>query len=69
MARPWEERHAYAVGQVEGVRRVIDRQRRVIALKKAQGHDTAASEDLLQEFERSQAIFERELADICGERT
>jgi hypothetical protein len=43
-------------------RRVVERQRALIARQKARGHDTQQSEGLLAQFERSQEMFESDLA-------
>jgi hypothetical protein len=51
------------VQHLQGARKIVDRQRRLIADKMAAGHDTAAAERLLSQFERTLAIFEGELAD------
>jgi hypothetical protein len=64
----WEKRHAAAEGHVAGVRRAIDHQRSIIAKQKALRLNTQASEDLLAQFERSQEIFESDLARIRKER-
>ena len=57
-------RRGIAERQVASGRQVIARQRELIAGKKARGLDTAASEQLLASFERSQAVLEEELAAI-----
>ena len=57
-------RRAIAERQVENGRRMIDRQRELIAGNKARGFDTVAAERLLASFERSQAIFDEELATL-----
>jgi hypothetical protein len=51
------------VQHVQGARKIVDRQRRLVADRMAAGRDTAAAEQLLREFERTLAIFEGELAD------
>ena len=49
---------------VEEGRRIIARQRELVARQKALGRDMTASQTLLEEFERSQAIFEADLQVI-----
>jgi hypothetical protein len=51
------------VQHVQGARKIVGRQRRLVADRMAAGRDTAAAEQLLREFERTLAIFEGELAD------
>ena len=46
---------------------MVERQRRLIAERRARGFDTEASEQLLQQFERSQAILEDDLARLQRE--
>jgi hypothetical protein len=48
---------------VQGARKIVDRQRRLVTDKMAAGRDTATAEQLLDQFERTLAIFEKELAD------
>jgi hypothetical protein len=60
----WFERYAAACRHVIGGRRVIQCQHDLIERKKTQGHDAAQSEELLADFERSQAIFEADLERI-----
>jgi hypothetical protein len=64
----WEKRHASARHNVTVVRSVIDRQRSIIAGQKALRLSTQASEELLTAIERSQEIFEGNLARILEER-
>lgn len=59
-------RRAIAERQVESGRRLIGRQRELIAENKARGLDAVAAGRLLASFERSQAIFEEEFAAIDG---
>ena len=66
--RPWPERHAEAERHVADGQRVIDRQRAIIERQQALGSDTQQSQALLAAFERSQAIFESDLARIRRER-
>jgi len=62
--KTWMERHALALQHVISGRRIIERQRRAIAQRKAIGADTSESERLLESFERTQVIFEQDLADL-----
>jgi hypothetical protein len=64
----WEKRLAAAERHVTDGRRAIDHQRSVIAGQKALRLNTQASEDLLAAIERSQEIFEGNLARIRLER-
>jgi hypothetical protein len=54
---------------VDTARGRVDRQRRLIAELHADGHDTEIAQQLLLVFERSQAMFERELAAVLKEQT
>jgi hypothetical protein len=54
---------------LDAARRMVDRQRRLIAELQADGHDTEIAQDLLLVFERSQAMFERELAAVLKEQS
>ena len=65
--RPWLERYEQAAQHVLDGRDVIDRQHDLIARQKARGRNTELAEQLLDRFERSQAIFESDLARISGE--
>jgi hypothetical protein len=47
----------------------VDRQRRLITELQADGQDTETAQHLLLAFERTQAMFERELAAVLKERT
>ena len=62
-------RRAIAERQVESGQRLIEKQRGLIADKKARGLDAGASEQLLASFERSQAVFQEELAAIDADQT
>jgi hypothetical protein len=64
----WEKRHAAAERHVTAGRRAIDHQHSIIARQKALRLNTQVSEDLLAQFERSQEIFESDLARILRER-
>jgi hypothetical protein len=66
--KTWEERHALAERHVNDGRRAIDHQHFVIARQKSLRLNTQASEDLLGAIERSQEIFEGNLARIRQER-
>jgi hypothetical protein len=65
---PWEKRHALAERHVIDGRKAIDQQRSIIARQKALRVNTQASEALLAAFERSQEIFEGNLARLLQER-
>ena len=43
---------------------LIERQKRMVESHRAEGRDTKPAEHLLAEFERSQKVFERELARL-----
>jgi len=60
----WLERRARTLRHIESGRRVIDRQRAIVAHKKALGLNSDVFENLLGAFERTQAIFEQDLADL-----
>jgi len=62
--KTWTERRLLALKHVISGRRIIDRQRRAIAQRKAIGADTSESERLLESFEKTQLIFEQDLADL-----
>jgi hypothetical protein len=64
----WEKRHAVAERHVTDGRKAIDHQRSIIARQKALRVNTEASEALLAAFERSQEIFEGNLARLLQER-
>jgi hypothetical protein len=63
-----EDLKAIAERHVKEGQRVVGRQRELIAKKKALGQDTAASEDLLDIFERTLARFEEDLQVILKRR-
>jgi hypothetical protein len=65
----WEKRHAIAERHVDTGRRAIDHQRSIIASQKALRLNSRASEELLSAIERSQEIFESNLARLLGERS
>jgi hypothetical protein len=62
--KTWEERCADAQRRVTDGHRAIDHQRSIIASQRALRLNTQASEDLLAAFERSQEIFEEDLARL-----
>jgi hypothetical protein len=64
----WEERHALAQHHVTYGRRAIDHRRSIIASQKFLRLNTQASEDLLTVIERSQELFDSNLARILQER-
>jgi hypothetical protein len=65
--RTWKDRRAEAARHVTSGNRIIERQRALIARRKALGENTEQSESLLTAFERSQAIFEADLRRIDSE--
>jgi hypothetical protein len=65
--RPWTERYEEAKRHVADGRLVLERQRALIDRQKVLKRDTAVSERLLATFERSQEIFEGDLARIRQE--
>jgi hypothetical protein len=65
--RTWIERHTEARRHVTRGQHIIDGQRILIGKQKALGRDTTRFEELLAAFERSQAIFEADLARIRQE--
>ena len=48
----------------EVTRLLIERQKEVVERHRVEGRDTKPAEDLLAAFERSQKVFERELARL-----
>ena len=62
-------RWAELVRQVEMGRRIIARQRDLIDHRKSSGLCTVSSEGVLATFETSQAVFEKELAELRGLRS
>ena len=62
--RTIEERRAFARGHVEWGRRVIARQQQYLKELRDSGRDTEAAEKLLLMFERTQKVFEHDLADL-----
>lgn len=52
---------------VEGGKRIIAAQERLIAEMKAKGEDTTIAESLLDSFRRTQASFEDGLRRLLGE--
>lgn len=62
--RTWADRRAEAQRHVASGKRIIARQRLVIADRKALGRNTHEFENLLAAFERSQVIFEADLRRI-----
>ena len=59
-----DERRALARRHVEWGRQVIDRQRQYLEELKESGRDTEAAEKFLVVLERTQKVFERDLADL-----
>ena len=53
---------------VEEGRRTVARQRQLVARQKALGQDTAVSESLLSEFQRSLVVFEEDLQSIRDQK-
>jgi hypothetical protein len=64
-----EERREEAERNADAARRRVDRQRRLIADLQADGHDMETAQHLLLAFERTQAMFEQELAAVLKEQT
>jgi hypothetical protein len=58
------ERLAFARGHVEWGRLTIVRQRQIVEKLKAEGRNSKAAEELLAVFERTQKVFEHDLADL-----
>jgi len=58
------DRTALAQDHVNRGRRIVVRQRQLIAKIKARGGDFGMAEDLLASFERSLVVFENDLAVI-----
>ena len=54
--------------RLEKSRRIIERQRELIARRRAAGHPTMHSENVLATFERTHAAFERSLRWIVTEQ-
>jgi hypothetical protein len=63
----WKERHDVAQRHVAEGQRVIERQRALIRRQQEAGRDTKDAEQLLATFERSQVLFEDDLARIRAE--
>jgi hypothetical protein len=64
----WTKRHAIAQRHLETARQAIDHQRLIVASQQALRLNTQASQDLLTVMERSQEIFEGNLAGLLRER-
>jgi hypothetical protein len=54
---------------VDKVRRLVDRQRWLIAKMEADGQDSEVARHLLIAFERSQELFERDLTAVLKEQS
>jgi hypothetical protein len=59
-----ESKLAMAARHVAAGRKVVVRQRALVARQKTAGHDTFLSERLLGQFERSLLIFESHLREV-----
>jgi hypothetical protein len=59
-----DERIAQARQDIDSGRRVIERQRSLIAMLKHQQRSTVFAESLLESFDRSQTILEADLAAL-----
>jgi hypothetical protein len=59
-----DERRTLARSHVEWGRRVIARQQQYVKELRESGRDTEAAENLLAVFERTQRVFEHDLADL-----
>jgi hypothetical protein len=53
---------------IDAVRRLVERQRRLLAEMKAKGEHTETAEHLLTIFERAQASFEADLSALVKEK-
>jgi len=62
----WRERHEIAQRHVAEGQRTIARQRALIHRYKEFGSDTKDAEELLAAFERSQVVFENEVARVIA---
>ncbi|MCC6780007.1 MAG: hypothetical protein IT537_25805 [Hyphomicrobiales bacterium] len=58
------ERQALARRHVESGRKIVERQRELIAEIRSRGGDCRTAEDLLARFERTLSVFEDDLADL-----
>jgi hypothetical protein len=56
------KRRAQALRKAEAGRLVVRLQRQIVHELKASGRNSKAAEDLLEDFEQSQDVLERELA-------
>lgn len=59
-----DSRLRMAMRHTEEGRRIVERQRRLIADQQARGENTERSESLLVTFELAQAVFEDDLTSI-----
>ena len=59
-----DERRALARHHIEATRLTILHQRQMVERLRAEGRDSKAAEELLAVFERTQKVFERDLADL-----
>jgi hypothetical protein len=60
----WTERRAVGLKNVENGRRAVEWQRGLVNRLRLGGFDTVQAEELLRHFERSQCIFEEDLAEL-----
>ena len=63
-----DERRAFARHHVEWGRELIARHRQYVEELKVSGRDTEVAERFLLELERSQKVFERDLANLERQR-
>lgn len=63
-----ESKLVQATRHVAEGQRIVARQRRLVARQKAHGHDTETAELLLNQFEKTLAIFEADLEAIQSEK-
>ena len=63
-----DERLALARRHVDAGRLIIVHQRQMVEKHKAEGRDTKAAEELLAVLERTQKVFERDLAELEKKR-
>jgi hypothetical protein len=68
---PWVIKWAYHISHrkrhVLGGRRIVERQREIVARKKAAGIDATLSKELLQTFQITPVTFEDDLAALLAE--
>jgi hypothetical protein len=60
----WTQLRAQALKNVENGRRAVEWQLGLLDRLRLGGFDTVRAEELLRHFERSQSIFEKDLAEL-----